>query len=93
MINDEEEDDEDEENNGDPDEDDDDEGDEFVHASTSTTDLSRAANSAAIKRCKKLVDMGIYDLVKQNVFDESLSVREKARTLQYHMDMLLKENL
>ena len=93
MINDEEEDDEDEENNNDPDDDDDDEGNEFVHGSSSTTDLSRAANSAAIKRCKKLVDMGIYDLEKQNVFDESLSVREKARTLQYHMDMLLKENL
>lgn len=92
MMNEEEEEEEEEENDDDDaDEDDDDEGDEFVHGSSTTTDLRSSANSAAVKRCKKLVDMGIYDLVKQNVFDESLSVREKARTLQYHMDLLLKD--
>lgn len=88
-------DDEDEEVNQDDEEaeeGDDEEGDEFVHGSSGIRGNDRPSNSAAVKRCKKLVDMGIYDLVKQNVFDESLSVREKARTLQYHMDLLLKED-
>lgn len=64
--------------------------DEFVHNSEATDSASALANKAAIQRCKKLVNMGMYDLVKQNIFDESLSVREKARTLLYHMDLLLK---
>lgn len=72
------------------DEDDDDE-EEFIHDSVSNAKARTRANEAAVKRCKKLVDIGIYDLVKKNVFDESLSVREKARTLQYHMDLLLKD--
>lgn len=67
-----------------------DNGDEFIHGSLSTDSASQHANRAAIQRCNKLVNMGIYDLVKQNIFDESLSVREKARTLLYHMDLLLK---
>lgn len=63
---------------------------EFVHHSLSTDSASQHANRAAIERCNKLVNMGMYDLVKKNIFDESLSVREKARTLLYHMDLLLK---
>lgn len=75
----------------DDDDDDDDEDDEFVHDSGRAAKSRTRANDAAIKRCKRLIEMGIYDLVKQNEFDESLSVREKARTLRYHMDLLLKD--
>lgn len=51
---------------------------------------SMSVSSAAKSRCQKLVAIGIRSLVKDNVFDESLSVREKARTLLYHMDAILK---
>ncbi|CAI4404473.1 CDG_1a_G0027180.mRNA.1.CDS.1 [Saccharomyces cerevisiae] len=69
----------------------DDEGDEFVRTpaakgSTSNVQVTRAT----VERCRKLVEVGLYDLVKKNITDESLSVREKARTLLYHMDLLLK---
>ncbi|CAI4065601.1 hypothetical protein SUVZ_09G1400 [Saccharomyces uvarum] len=80
--------DDDDDNN---DDDDDDEGDEFVRTpaakgSTSNVQVTRAT----VERCRKLVDVGLYDLVRKNITDESLSVREKARTLLYHMDLLLK---
>lgn len=64
--------------------------DEFVHGAGVGSDSALHTNRAAIERCKKLVNMGIYDLVKENIFEDSLSVREKARTLLYHMDLLLK---
>ncbi|CAI4964982.1 BBT_HP_G0054440.mRNA.1.CDS.1 [Saccharomyces cerevisiae] len=69
----------------------DDEGDEFVRTpaakgSTSNVQVTRAT----VERCRKLVEVGLYDLVRKNITDESLSVREKARTLLYHMDLLLK---
>lgn len=75
----------------DADDEDDDEEEEFVHDPVSNAKARSRANEAAVKRCRKLLEIGIYDLVKKNVFDESLSVREKARTLQYHMDLLLKD--
>ncbi|GAV49259.1 hypothetical protein ZYGR_0N06660 [Zygosaccharomyces rouxii] len=92
LMDDEEEDEEedDQEENGEDTSDTSDNDDEFVHHSMSTDSASHHANRAAIERCNKLVNMGMYDLVKQNIFDESLSVREKARTLLYHMDLLLK---
>ncbi|CAI4064809.1 hypothetical protein SKDZ_09G1440 [Saccharomyces kudriavzevii ZP591] len=73
------------------DDEDDDDGDEFVRTpaakgSTSNVQVTRAT----VERCRKLVEVGLYDLVKKNITDESLSVREKARTLLYHMDLLLK---
>lgn len=49
------------------------------------------ANDSTVERCQKLANIGLYGLVKQNIFDESLDVREKARTLLYHMDLLLKK--
>ncbi|QLQ80522.1 hypothetical protein HG537_0D05220 [Torulaspora globosa] len=79
----------------DADDEDDDEEEEFVHdpiSNAKARSRAKEANEAAVRRCKKLVEIGIYDLVKKNVFDESLSVREKARTLQYHMDLLLKDS-
>lgn len=42
-------------------------------------------------RCRKLVQLGIYDLIKNNIFNETLDVREKARTLTYVMDSLRRE--
>lgn len=67
---------------------------EFIHpygTSTSNNNTSSVhANDSTVERCKKLSDIGLYALVKQNIFDESLDVREKARTLLYHMDLLLK---
>lgn len=49
-------------------------------------------NNSTVLRCKKLVDLGIHELVKKNIFDDSLSVREKARTLSFHMDLLLRDS-
>ncbi|XDT05118.1 Hypothetical protein J6897_02934 [Nakaseomyces glabratus] len=49
-------------------------------------------NNSTVLRCKKLVDLGINELVKKNIFDDSLSVREKARTLSFHMDLLLRDS-
>lgn len=90
-INEDDENDNEDENDEEDDEDDDNDDDEFIHGAGSAAESSTLnANRAAIERCKKLVNMGMYDLVKQNIFDESLSVREKARTLLYHMDLLLK---
>ncbi|QLG73803.1 hypothetical protein HG535_0F03140 [Zygotorulaspora mrakii] len=66
---------------------------EFVHGPGVGADSAIHTNRATVERCKKLVDMGIYDLVKQNKDEDSLSVREKAKTLQYHMDLLLKGSI
>lgn len=46
------------------------------------------ANYNTVKRCEKLIDIGLYDVIKQNIFDDCLDVREKSRTLLYHMDLL-----
>lgn len=90
VMDDEDEEEEEQNENGEDTSDTSDNEEEFIHHTTSEDPASLHANKAAIERCKKLVNMGMYDLVKQNIFDESLSVREKARTLLYHMDLLLK---
>ncbi|AQZ13276.1 VID28 (YIL017C) [Zygosaccharomyces parabailii] len=92
VMDDEDEEEEDQDQEGEETSDTSDNEEEFVHT-TSADPASFHANQAAVERCKKLVNMGMYDLVKQNIFDESLSVREKARTLLYHMDLLLKGSL
>lgn len=67
---------------------------EFIHPygtdPSNNNTSSVHANDSTVERCKRLSDIGLYALVKQNIFDESLDVREKARTLLYHMDLLLK---
>lgn len=67
---------------------------EFIHPygtdQSNNNTSSVHANDSTVERCKRLADIGLYSLVKQNIFDESLDVREKARTLLYHMDLLLK---
>lgn len=78
------------------DDDDNDKGDdEFIHPfRTTTSDINTRyvhANDSTVERCKKLEAIGLYALIKQNIFDDSLDVREKARTLLYHMDLLLKK--
>lgn len=69
--------------------------DEFIHPFRSATDdintKSVHAGDYTVERCKKLEAIGLYALIKQNIFDDSLDVREKARTLLYHMDLLLKK--
>ncbi|CCF55704.1 hypothetical protein KAFR_0A02680 [Kazachstania africana CBS 2517] len=68
-----------------------DEDEEFIHQNEFNDEDTVHSNPATIERCKKLIDIGMYDLVKVNIFDEALNVREKARTLLYHMDLLRKE--
>ncbi|SCW01149.1 LAFE_0D06172g1_1 [Lachancea fermentati] len=82
----------DEEISGDEDEDmeneDPDEGDEFVRPYPQQSAVK--TKNSALERCSKLVKMGMYDLVKLKTFDKHLAVREKARTLLFHMDLLRK---
>ncbi|KAL3232956.1 hypothetical protein RNJ44_04872 [Nakaseomyces bracarensis] len=73
----------------DDDEEDYDRSDEFVRPAHEYN--RNQNNNATVLRCKKLVRLGIHELVKKNIFDDSLSVREKARTLSFHMDLLLRE--
>ena len=70
------------------DDDDDDTGAEFVRPSLGQPNA--IAGTGALERCRKLVKMGLYDLIKKKTFDEYLPVREKARTLLFHMDLLSK---
>lgn len=70
-------------------EEDDDRSDEFVRPAHEYN--KGQTNSATVARCRKLARLGIHELVKKNIFDDSLSVREKARTLSFHMDLLLRE--
>ena len=76
-------------------EDDNKEDDGFIHPFRITTRGSNRrsvhANDSTVERCKKLEAVGLYDLIRQNIFDDSLDVREKARTLLYHMDLLLEK--
>ncbi|CCD23208.1 glucose-induced degradation complex subunit VID28 NDAI_0B01740 [Naumovozyma dairenensis CBS 421] len=70
----------------------------YAHPNNNDNDTTLSSsnlptNFAAIKRCQTLEDLGIRELVKQNIFDKTLAVREKSRTLLYHMDLLIKEGL
>ncbi|SCU81074.1 LAMI_0B04698g1_1 [Lachancea mirantina] len=49
---------------------------------------SPKVKNAGLERCLKLVNLGIYDLLKFKSFDKNLTVREKARTVVLHMDQL-----
>ncbi|CCE62302.1 hypothetical protein TPHA_0C01460 [Tetrapisispora phaffii CBS 4417] len=71
----------------------DDHNDEFVRTGDSSDFPSNQLKQDMLtKRCKKLISLGLYSLVKQNIFDKSISVKEKSKSLLYHMDFLLMEN-
>lgn len=63
---------------------------DFVHFPSSFVNIVPEVNTAIIDRCKKLVEIGLLDIIKSKVFDEALAVREKAKILAGHMDLLLK---
>ncbi|AET39446.1 glucose-induced degradation complex subunit VID28 Ecym_4392 [Eremothecium cymbalariae DBVPG len=63
-----------------------DETGDFVRLSMS----SPTGRNPALVRYRKLEKMGFYELVHERTFDEYLNVRERARTLLFHMDMLRK---
>ncbi|SCV01117.1 LANO_0F10220g1_1 [Lachancea nothofagi CBS 11611] len=44
----------------------------------------------AAQRCSKLVKMGLYDLVKLKTLETDIPVREQAKLLLFHMDLLRK---
>ncbi|SCU97702.1 LADA_0H07756g1_1 [Lachancea dasiensis] len=44
----------------------------------------------AAQRCSKLVNMGMYDLVKSKALENNVAVREQAKLLLFHMDLLRK---
>ncbi|CUS23571.1 LAQU0S10e03444g1_1 [Lachancea quebecensis] len=45
---------------------------------------------SAAERCSKLVKMGFYDIVKLKTLDTQLRVREQAKLLLFHMELLRK---
>lgn len=45
---------------------------------------------SAAERCFKLVKMGFYDIVKLKTLDTQLRVREQAKLLLFHMELLRK---
>lgn len=53
-----------------------------------TNENKMHANYNTVRRCQKLINIGLYEVIKQNIFDDCLDVREKSRTLLYHMDLL-----
>lgn len=66
---------------------------EFTHSGGTVESAKfNNGNAAVVERCHKLVDLGFYDLVKKNIYDDSISVKEKSKTLLYHMDFLLKDS-
>ncbi|AMD20668.1 HDL076Cp [Eremothecium sinecaudum] len=48
------------------------------------------ARNPALTRYRRLEKIGFYELIHERTFDEFLNVRERARTLLFHMDMLRK---
>ena len=59
--------------------------------SSMATSLGTAGSSKTIERCRKLMDFGFYDLVRQNLHDYNLNVEQKARSLLDLMDKLKEE--
>ncbi|AEY99059.1 FAGR238Cp [Eremothecium gossypii FDAG1] len=51
---------------------------------------SPTSANPALVRYRRLEKMGFYELIHERTFDEYLNVRERARTLLFHMDMLRK---